>query len=85
MITKIIRILSHNQKKLELWLSVGMLMTAACFFYSAFATMESKFEKLLWLGATASFSAITIFIFGLFIGLTWAKKDIEDFKERQDQ
>lgn len=78
----IIKILDHNQKKLELWLSVGMLMTAACFFYSILAEMETNFEKLLWLGATASFSAITIFIFGLLIGLVWAKKDIEDLKER---
>lgn len=79
---EIIKILSHNQKKLELWLSIGMLMTAACFFYSVFAEMETNFEKLLWLGATASFSAITIFIFGLFIGLVWAKLTINDLKEK---
>lgn len=78
----IVKILDHKQKKLELWLSVGMLMTAACFFYSVFAEMETNFEKLLWLGATASFSAITIFIFGLFIGLTWAKLTINDLKEK---
>lgn len=79
---EIVKILNRNRQKLELWLAVGMMMTAACFFYSVFAEMESNFEKLLWLGATASFSAITVFIFGLFIGLTWAKMDIEDLKEK---
>lgn len=79
---EIIKIFDRKRQKLELWLAVGMGMTAACFFYSVLAEMETTFEKLLWLGATASFSAITIFIFGLFLGLTWAKLVINDLKEK---
>lgn len=78
---EIVKILDHERQKLELWLAVGMSMTAACFFYSVFAEIETTFEKFLWLGATASFSVATIFIFGLFIGLTWAKFTVNDLKE----
>lgn len=78
---QIVKILDHNRKALELWLSVGMLMTAACFFYANFMEMETNFEKLLWLGAVAVCSGITIFIFGLFIGMTWAKMTVNDLKE----
>lgn len=76
----IVKILDHHRKALELWLSIGMMMTAACFFYANFMEMESNFEKFLWLGAVAATCGITIFIFGVFVGMTWAKMTVNDLK-----
>ena len=80
---QIIKILDRDRKALELWLAIGMMMTSACFFYATFMEMESNFEKILWLGAVVTFSVITIFIFGLFLGMTWAKRTIDNLKERE--
>lgn len=79
---ELISILTHDRKHVELWLSISMLMTAACFFYASFMEITTNFERYLWLGATCACSVVTVFIFGLFLGLTWAKRTLEDAKER---
>ena len=79
--------LGYKRQKLEPWMIACIIMTIFCYLYCHFggSYIETLFEKLLWIGASMAFCLGSVFIFGLFLGLTIARKIIKEaFKDNSD-